>query len=122
MRKLKIYENQLILPFNQRREGDISYHVRARIFWALVGITLISLVAYMYSINATARHIALRQNLERQITEISRGLDSLEFSYITLRNNVTLELAYEKGFKEVKSPLFVSRSGAQALTFNTIGN
>ena len=50
---------------------------------------------------------------------MSAHFDSLEFAYIELRNNVTLELAYQRGFKEAKSPLYISRTRPQALSFNT---
>src|SRR3989344_5923094 len=107
MRRIKIHKDQLSLPFGAQTLARVGYEKRELAFWALATISIVSILAYMYAINATARNIANRQNLEIQITEISRDLDKLEFDYITLRNNVTIELAYEKGFTEEKSPLFV---------------
>lgn len=98
----------------------ISYSQKARFFWILVIISILSLFAYIYAINVTARSIALGQNLERQMTRAGADLDSLEFTYIKLKNNVTLELAYERGFKEIKDPLYVSRGRTTALSFNTL--
>jgi len=127
MRRINTHKDQLILPFGQKGEMAIShayrqagYENRLRIFWVLVTISIVSLVAYMYAINITARNITHRASLEREIADISTGLDALEFEFIELRNNVTLELAYEKGFKEEKSPLFVSRSKAASLSFNSV--
>ena len=121
MRKLKFNQDQLSLPFDSiRRVGVISNENRLRVFWTLVTISMVSLLAYMYAINITARNIAHRASLEREVADISTGLDALEFEFIELRNNVTLELAYEKGFKEEKSPLFVSRSKAASLSFNSV--
>ena len=97
----------------------ISYDNRVKFFWTLVAISVLSLSFYIYAINATAKNIALRQDLERQVVKISTNLDSLEFGYIELKNNVTLELAYLYGFKEVRSPLYVSRSNTASLSFNT---
>jgi len=97
----------------------ISYDTRVRFFWTLVTFSIISLCVYMYAISATARNIAVRQGLERQIAHISTSLDSLEFTYIGLKNNVTLELAYQHGFREVKNPLYVSRR-LTSLSFNTL--
>jgi hypothetical protein len=98
----------------------ISYDHRARFFWVLVAISILSLCAYIYAISATARNIALRQDLERQIAKVSANLNSLEFAYIELKNNITLELAYHYGFREVKNPLYVSRTRTAALSFNTL--
>ena len=120
MRK-NIINRTIPLPFTygSKRESAVSdYRVQA--FWGLATISLVSLVAYIYAINITARNIAERQNLEKGIADISSKLDSLEFSYVEARNNVTLEMAYARGFKEEKSPLFVSRDNRASLTFNTL--
>lgn len=119
-KRINLNQNQLALPFGERSGGAIAYDHRARLFFLLVIICLLSLFTYIYAINATARNVAVRQNLEKQITDLSTNLDSLEFTYIALKNNVTLELAYQLGFREVKSPLYVSRAHPEALTLNTI--
>lgn len=118
-KRINISENQLSLPFRQGRVGAISYDNRMRFFWALVTLSMFSFVIYVYAINTTARNVALRQDLERQIADISVNLNSLEFAYIELKNNVTIELAYHYGFKEVINPLYVSRHPL-SLSFNTL--
>ena len=121
MSRRKIFNyNQLALPFRERGGKTIAYDDRARFFWILVAISIISLCIYFYAIQATARNIAIRQDLERQIAKASTNLDSLEFAYIELKNNVTMELAYSYGFQEVRSPLYVSRIPSGSLSFNTI--
>lgn len=122
MRRRTIFNyNQLALPFGERGERAISYDNRVRFFWVLVAISILSLSLYIYAVNATARNIATRQNLEREVAKIATTLDSLEFAYIGLKNDVTIELAYSYGFQEVKSPLYVSRArGASSLSFNTL--
>src|SRR3989344_8797116 len=97
----------------------ISYDKRVQLFWALIIISMLSISIYIYAVNAIARNIALKQDLEKQTANMLANFDSLEFAYIELRNNVTLELAYQRGFKVVKSPLYVSRTRPKALSFNT---
>lgn len=118
-KRINISEHQLSLPFRQGRTGAISYDSRVRFFWGLVTLSIFSLVIYVYAINVTARNVAMRQDLERQIAEVSVNLNSLEFAYIELKNNVTMELAHTYGFREVKNPLYVSRRPV-SLSFNTI--
>ena len=98
----------------------ISYHSRVRFFWVLVAISILSLGVYVYAVNTIARNVAIRQDLERQIGKTSAGLDSLEFAYIELKNNINIELAHYYGFQEVKSPLYVSRARSLSLSFNTL--
>lgn len=98
----------------------ISYDNRVRLFWTLTALSLLSLFVYIVAIGVTTRSVALRQNLERQSAKVSANLDALEFAYIELKNNVTIELAHERGFKEIKDPLYVSRRAGSSLSFNTI--
>ncbi len=116
MRRIKLNHNQLSLPFDKIRTSVISYDFRVKVFWSLCILSLASIILYIYAINTTARHIASRQIIERELIELNHSVQALEFSYIKLTNNVTLENAYERGFKEEKSPLFVSRTKARALT------
>ncbi len=96
----------------------ITYDHRVRYFWLLVGIAVLSIFTYIYGISATAKNIAMRESLEDQIIEVTANLNALEFQYIALKNNITLDLAYSYGFREAKSPLYISRTGS-TLSFNT---
>ena len=116
----KINLNQLTLPFGERRTRAISYEDRQRFFWFMAGLSLLSLGVYFYAINATARNIALRANLENRVTEAENSLSGLEFHYIELKNSVSMELAYQYGFQEVQNPLYISRGRENALTLNTV--
>lgn len=98
----------------------ISYDNRVRFFWIMVVVSILSLSIYVYAVNATARNIVVRRDLEKQITSVSSSLNSLEFAYIELRNNITIELAYLYGFKEVRNPLYISRTNPASLSYNTL--
>lgn len=102
------------------RTKTLSYDYRFKVFAVLVSLSVLSFGLYIYAIYATASHAATRQEAERQITKIVANLDVLEFSYIELKNNITMELAYEYGFKEARSPLYIPRTRSTSLTFNTL--
>lgn len=118
-RKIIFNQNQLSLPLGERRLRSASFEDRERAFWFLVSVSICSLFIYIYAINATAHHIAVREHLERGVAEVEARLSALEFSAIALRNEITLEIAQVHGFAEVKTPLYVSREAAPALTLNT---
>lgn len=96
----------------------ISIDSKANIFWFMVGVSLLSLFVYFYAINSIARSTAMRQNLEAQVVDAAGRIGTLEFAYIELKNNITSEVAANYGFKEVKKPLFVTRTTGSALTLN----
>ncbi|MBI2086601.1 MAG: hypothetical protein HYT69_00260 [Candidatus Zambryskibacteria bacterium] len=118
-RRIKINHNQLTLPFGEVL-ASAGYESRERAFWFLISVSLLSLALYTYAINATAHHIAVRENLEREVAGLAAELGTLEFASISLRNAVTMERAIELGFHEVGEPLFVSRTPNISLTLNTV--
>lgn len=98
----------------------ISYDIRVRIFWTLVGLSVLAFGVYIYSINMTIRNTALRQELQAQVAQESAELSELEFAYITKRNEIGIELASTFGLKEVRNPAYASRARNSAFTFNTV--
>jgi hypothetical protein len=87
------------------------------IFWSLLTILFISIFFYMYFINTTIHNVVLRQNLEAEASKLSLSIGNEEFQYITKRNEVTLQLAYSLGFKEVSDKTFVYRNPSRDVAY-----
>ncbi len=96
----------------------ISYDTRVRVFWTMIILATLSLFIYMFAVRATIKNTAIRQNLENEVAIISTQLGDLEFSYIALKNKISLDLAYERGFKNVSSAQYISRGVSRSLTMN----
>lgn len=125
-RSIRHNESQLSLPFSSRgtagsaASSALSYDNRQRFFWTLASACLLSLGLYIYAVNATAHNVAMRAALETEASSLNANLATLEFRYISLKNEVTLETARQYGFTEVKEPTYVSReASASSLSFNT---
>jgi hypothetical protein len=97
----------------------ISYDARIRLFWLVTSAIGISFVLYVYAIHATTRHIAEMGSLGKEITALSAEQGTLEFTYIELKNKITLETATQYGLAEVQTPIYVSRSHSTSLTMAT---
>lgn len=115
-RKFKISQDQLSLPFGE--VASLGYEGRERAFWAMSLICLLSLGIYFYAINAIARNTALRSGLEAELADTSGRIATMEFAYIGMENAVTSELAAQYGFREVDTPLYVTREAPPSLTLN----
>ncbi|OHA91320.1 MAG: hypothetical protein A2758_02570 [Candidatus Zambryskibacteria bacterium RIFCSPHIGHO2_01_FULL_49_18] len=118
MKKFRISEEQLALPFERARNISISYEDRQKYFWFLAGIAVLSIFIYFYAISATARNTALRENMQAHLSDAGSRIGALEFSYVALKNAVTYEKAHELGFKEAENPVFVTRTTDTSLTLN----
>lgn len=97
---------------------SFSFDTRVRVFWTLAFMAALSLVMYVYGVNATVRNTVARQNLEAEAANISTHLGEMEFAYIGLKNRVSLEIAYERGYQNVASPTFISKNSSRSLSFN----
>lgn len=97
----------------------ISYDARVRLFWTLVFASVTLLGLYVYGINATVRNTVARQDLEAEALNIGTHLGEMEFAYINLKNDVSLDMAYARGFKDVTAPVYISRSTSKSLSMNS---
>ena len=91
-------------------EKIIQLNTEKNIFWTLVGILFFCLCFYMYSINTTVRNVVLRQSLQNEISTLSLSNSNSEFQYIAEQNNITLDLAYSLGFKDVAQKIYISKT------------
>ena len=82
---------------------------RTQLLWALIGIVVCNGILYAYFLNSAIVAVVERQELEEQAVNLSSRLSELEFDYIALQHNVTLEHAHTLGFVDAASPIFISR-------------
>jgi hypothetical protein len=87
------------------------------IFWTLIGLLFICSAFYMYSINATIHNVVQRENLEGQASQLALSIGSEEFRYISMRNSVTLPLAYSLGFKDSSAKTFISKKSVNYVSY-----
>ncbi len=104
-----------------RTKTLISYEKRVIAFWIMAASCLALLFVYIFSINATAHNIAEKQRFERENAQIKSELDSLEFAYVELKNEITIELAQNYGFTEAKNTLYVPRTPSSSLSLGASG-
>jgi hypothetical protein len=96
----------------------LSIDNRARMFWSLALVVVLSLGVYVYAVLATVHYTVLRERLALQGESLSERVSELEFEKIALKNDVNIEKALGYGFAEVKNPIYISRTES-ALTLNT---
>ena len=78
------------------------------VFWSFACMFLLVATCYVYLIN-TATHNGVRWGkAEEAITAIGATVSELESRYLSLKQSVTLSMAYEKGFQDVKAVMFIS--------------
>lgn len=87
------------------------------IFWSLLAILVLCAAFYMYCINTTVHNIVIRQNLENDASSLALTIGSEEFRYISMRNGVTLAMAYSLGFADVTEKTFISKKTQNQVSY-----
>jgi hypothetical protein len=103
----------LSLPSKYLLNTKILFFVFAALLVATFGF-------YVYLVNATIMNVVAREKVESTISELSTTIGDLEFKYISLKNNITLDLAREKGFTDASPTAFLARNeAAPALSYGS---
>lgn len=98
-------------------EKVLYFNKERTIFWGLLGILVLSVGFYMYFINATVHNVVARQNLESESGTLTLAIGNQEFEYIKARNNITIQVAYAKGFKDVSQKTYISRNEVTQVSY-----
>ncbi len=89
------------------------------LFFVLSAMLLSIFALYFYFVNKTIMNVVARESIQRNIASLSGGIGELEFKYISLKNNVTLDLAHAQGFQDVSGTKFLARNQkSTTLTYN----
>lgn len=88
-------------------------------YWILLGILVFSFVLYVVYVNQTVRNVVRRQQLDREISSLNARIGELEFKYISMKNDVTIDKAYAMGFRDVAETKFESRKTVGEVALGT---
>ena len=84
--------------------------ISATLFWSLLGMLIVLLGTYGYMVNQTVWNAFNKDRAEADIVALNSKLGDLEFQYMSLSNNISIEKAYELGFQNATGKtIFASR-------------
>lgn len=98
----------------------LTIHTNRLVVLGLGGIALFSAIFYMYGISKTVHTVALRQELETELSARTASVSELEFEYLALKNTVDLDMAESLGFKTTETAHYVSRRTPVAYSGTTL--
>ncbi len=104
------------------KSRTLSYDTRVIAFWTLISIFLLCVVVYAYAVRTTISNTIARANLESISANLGASVGEMEFKYISMQNDVSLQMAFERGFQNVAEPLYISRITSHSLSMNVPTN
>ncbi|KKW11676.1 MAG: hypothetical protein UY50_C0008G0002 [Parcubacteria group bacterium GW2011_GWA2_49_9] len=91
----------------QKNLKKIEEHGKG-VFWTLACFVLFATSLYVYLLNTTSENGARWGKVEKEISSRGANVSELESRYLSLKQSVTLKVAYAKGFEDVKTVRFIS--------------
>lgn len=102
--------------------ATISYKTfqknKEKIFMVLAVAVLASVCFYAFLIQKAVMNVVSRQNLTKEIASVGMEVNGLEENYFSIKNNITLEMAKDKGFKDTVVSNYISKKSLTAMASN----
>ncbi len=97
---------------------QVSHQYRERIFVILVAAILLTAFSYAFLLQKTIVNVVEREKISKEIRTASADTGSLEEKYFSLKNTITLDLAYAKGLKNADTISYISKKPLTAMVSN----
>lgn len=94
---------------------------RKGLFWSFACLLLLVTSFYIYLMNTASLNGVHWKNAEEDIASMGATVSELESYYLSLKQSITLSLAYDRGFEDVKAIKFIpSRKVGAVIMVNEI--
>ncbi|MBI5126715.1 MAG: hypothetical protein HZA80_03060 [Candidatus Taylorbacteria bacterium] len=91
---------------------------RERIFYTLCALLAVSAISYGYLLQKAIVNVVEREAMIKELRIATSRVADLESSYLALKNTVTLELAFDRGFKEANHLSYIKKGSLGQLTLS----
>ena|SRR3989338_4504152 len=88
-------------------------YTEKKMFRVLFSIFIILIISYGFLLNSTMMNAVSKQSMEKEMVSLGSEVNSLEFQYLNIKNNITLQMALSKGFVSVLSDKFAIIDSSQ---------
>jgi hypothetical protein len=88
---------------------------KERLFTFLLIAILISGAMYGFLLKNTIDNVVEREKLSKETKSLLTNISDLETKYFSLKNDVTIDIAYSRGFKNPVNTEYISKKSVTAM-------
>lgn len=105
-----------------KKISNVATTNERRIFYVL--LSLIAAVAFFYGffVQQTIVNVVEREKGLKEVRVVNSRIGDLESAYIAIKNNITIDLAYERGFKDAVTTEYISKNELGKVTLRSNAN
>lgn len=89
---------------------------KERIFIVLIASIIFSIGAYTFLIEKAIMNVIAREDVTKETRLVGASVAILEGKYFSVKNDVNIELAHSKGFKDSDVSFFISTKSITAMS------
>src|ERR1035437_9460538 len=94
-----------------------------KLFWTLFSVFVFFLISYGVLVNNAIMNAVAQQNMEKDMASLNTDVNTMEFQYLNIKNNITMSLAQSLGFVPISTEVFAVASLPHTnLTLSVNGN
>ncbi len=99
-------------------QNTLRVSLRTLLFsiYSLSALLVVCVAVYIFFIFNSVVNASVAERLEQSIQTLSTEVSSLEFAYISKRNDITLEYARAKGFHAVAQAHFIELNSLERIS------
>ena len=95
-----------------------SNHYREKIFVILISAILLVSFSYVFLLQKAILNVIQRGKITQQINSSSIATSELEQKYFSLKNTITMEMAYAKGLKSAEVTSYITKKPLTAMALH----
>lgn len=88
---------------------------KERLVATMIAILLVSACTYAFFLQRAITNVVEREHTVRDIALKSTHVSELESKYFALKNDITMDLAHAKGFKDTQVSTYISKKSVTAM-------
>lgn len=92
-----------------KKISNVATHNERSIIFALIACIAFVSFFYGFFVKQTIVNVVEREQTIKEARVLNTKIGDLEASYIALKNNITLDFAYARGFKDAPAAHFISK-------------
>lgn len=77
---------------------------------SLLAVLAAVFVLYIYFVTSSVVQVVIRQELDREATEVKAKISELEVAYMSAQHAVSSEIASHEGYVDVEEKIYIDRT------------
>jgi hypothetical protein len=95
-----------------------NQELNRNLFWIFSVSIFVMSIFYIFFVISTIKNVVAIEDMEISKNELALSIGGSEFKLISMKNNITIDLAKNIGFEEIKEQSYITKKSVSFLVKN----